>query len=80
MTRNPFELIYKVFKYVIKTKHPRQRSAFTYWEDNPPLRIDFGKIKYGGPFTTCRTSRRCQDFFPNTWDNSNHNFAYVCEF
>ena len=19
-------------------------------------------------------------FFPNTWDNSNHNFAYVCEF
>ena len=27
-------------------------SAFTYWEDDSPSRMDFGKIKYGGPFTT----------------------------
>ncbi len=25
---------------------------FTYWEDSFPSRIDLGKMKYGGPFTT----------------------------
>ena len=52
VTQNPFKLVYKVVRYAIKTKHPRQRSAFTYWEDNPPSRMDLGKVKYGGPFTT----------------------------
>ena len=52
VTQNPFKLIYKVVKYAIKNKYPRQRSAFTYCEDNLPSRIDFGKRKYGGPFTT----------------------------
>ena len=52
ITQNPFHLIYKVIKYAIKTKHPRCRSAFTYCEDDLPSRIDFGKHKYGGPFTT----------------------------
>ena len=52
ITQNPFQLIYKVIKYAIKTKHPRCRSAFTYCEDELPSRIDFGKHKYGGPFTT----------------------------
>ena len=51
-THNPFKLIYKVISYAIKHKRPRQRSAFTYCEDKIPSRIDFGKIKYGGPFTT----------------------------
>ena len=51
ITQNPFQLIYKVIKYTIKTKHPRCRSAFTYCEDDLPSRIDFGKHKYGGPFT-----------------------------
>ena len=51
-TQNPFKLIYKVIKYAIKHKHPRLRSAFTYCEDTIPSRIDFGKCKYGGPFTT----------------------------
>ncbi len=50
--QNPFMLIYKVIKYAIKTNHPRYRSAFTYCEDELPSRIDFGKHKYGGPFTT----------------------------
>ena len=50
--QNPFKLIYKVIKYAIKNKHPRQRSSFTYCEDDLPSRIDFGKSKYGGPFTT----------------------------
>ena len=51
-TQNPFKLVYKVISYAIKHKHPRQRSAFTYCEDEIPSRIDFGKSKYGGPFTT----------------------------
>ena len=52
LTNNPFKLIFKVLKYAIKTKQPRRRSAFTYCEDELPSRIDFGKSKYGGPFTT----------------------------
>ena len=52
LTQNPFKLVYNVLKYAIKTKHPRCRSAFTYCEDELPSRIDFGKSKYGGPFTT----------------------------
>ena len=30
----------------------RCKSAFTYCEDDLPSRTDFGKTKYGGPFTT----------------------------
>ena len=52
VTQNPFTLIFKVVRYAIRNKQPRQRSAFTYYEDNLPSRIDFGKHKYGGPFTT----------------------------
>jgi peptide/histidine transporter 3/4 len=51
-TQNPFKLVYKVLVYAIRNKCPRQRSAFTYCEDGIPSRIDFGKRKYGGPFTT----------------------------
>ena len=51
-TQNPFSLVYRVIKYAIKHKYPRQRSAFTYCEDALPSHIDFGKSKYGGPFTT----------------------------
>ena len=51
-TQNPFKLIYQVIKYAIQNKYPRLRSAFTYCEDTIPSRIDFGKSKYGGPFTT----------------------------
>ncbi len=42
----------KIVRYAIKNKHPMHRSAFTYCEDELPSRIDFGKTKYGGPFTT----------------------------
>ena len=47
-----FKLIYKIIKFAVVTKHLRCRSAFTYCEDELPSRIDFGKSKYGGPFTT----------------------------
>ena len=52
VTQNPFKLVYSVIRYAVKHKHPECRSAFTYCEDEPPSRIDFGKSKYGGPFTT----------------------------
>ena len=52
VTQNPFKLVYKVVKFAIKNKHPRSRSAFTYCEDELPSRLDLGKHKYGGPFTT----------------------------
>ena len=52
VTQNPFKLIYRVLKYALKHKYARQRSAFTYCEDKLPSRLDFGKNKYGGPFTT----------------------------
>ena len=41
-----------VLKYARKHKCPENRSAFTYWEEDIPPRIDLGKHKYGGPFTT----------------------------
>ena len=44
--------IYQVLKFAAKHKSPINRSAFTYWEEDIPSRIDLGKSKYGGPFTT----------------------------
>ena len=52
VTPNPFKLVFNVLKYAKNFKQPRYRSAFTYCEDELPSRIDFGKSKYGGPFTT----------------------------
>jgi peptide/histidine transporter 3/4 len=53
VTQNPFKIVYGVIKYAMKHKSPRLRSAFTYTgEEGLPSRIDFGKSKYGGPFTT----------------------------
>ena len=43
--------IYRVLKFAAKHKNPLNRSAFTYWEDDIPSRIDLGKSRYGGPFT-----------------------------
>ena len=52
VTVNPVSLIFKVLKYAAKHKNPVQRSAFTYCENEQPSRLDYGKSKYGGPFTT----------------------------
>ena len=46
------KLIYQVLKFAAKHKTPVNRSALTYWEEDIPSRIDLGKSKYGGPFTT----------------------------
>ena len=51
--RNPFKINFQVLRYAIKTnKNPWLRSTFTYWEDKHYSRIDLGKAKYDGPFTT----------------------------
>ena len=51
MLGNPLKNIFYVLRYSWKHKCPENRSAFTYWEDDIPKRIDLGKHKYGGPFT-----------------------------
>ncbi len=47
-----FKTIYRVLKFTAKHKAPLNRSALTYWEENVPSRINLGKSRYGGPFTT----------------------------
>ena len=47
---NPLKLYYGVLRFAIKNKYPLNRSAFTYWEENEPSRINLGKARYGGPF------------------------------
>ena len=49
---NPYKTVYKVLNFARKHKYPLRRSAFTYCDDDIPGRIDFGKERYGGPFTT----------------------------
>ena len=44
--------IYQVLKFAAKHKAPLNRSAFTYWEEDIPSRLDLGKSRFGGPFTT----------------------------
>ena len=48
---NPVKQIFQVLNYSAQHKQPLRRSAFTYGE-LPPSRLDLGKEKYGGPFTT----------------------------
>ena len=50
-TGNPIKLIFQVLNYARKNKYPQLRSAFTYIDEEHPSRIDFGKHKFGGPFT-----------------------------
>ncbi len=52
VTHNPLKLLRNVLLYALKTKYPRQRSAFTYWSDRPYSRLDLAKTLYGGPFST----------------------------
>ena len=51
-SKNPYKLVYRVFKFAKDHTNPIRRSAFTYCEDELPSRLDLGKEKYGGPFTT----------------------------
>ena len=49
---NPYLLTWRVVKFAAQHKKPIRRSAFTYCESDYPSRLDFGKQRYGGPFTT----------------------------
>ena len=40
-----------MLNYVRKTKYPERRSALTYFDEEAPSRLDYGKDKFGGPFT-----------------------------
>lgn len=51
VNRNPYKTVINVLKYAWKHKKAENRSAFTYWENKAPSRIDYAKIKYGGPFS-----------------------------
>ena len=51
-TMKSLKIIYKVLRFAAKHKAPVNRSALTYWEEDIPPRIDLGKSRYGGPFTT----------------------------
>ena len=48
---NPVKLIWRVIRYAWTHKQPVRRSAFTYGEP-VPSRLELGKERYGGPFTT----------------------------
>ena len=48
---NPIKLIIQVLNYTRKHRCPERRSAFTYIDEEQPTRMDFGKGKFGGPFT-----------------------------
>ena len=49
---NPFKVVIKVLDFARKHRYPPLRSAFTYCDDERPTRLDYGKVRYGGPFTT----------------------------
>ena len=49
---DPYKLISKVMCFAIRHNKPIRRSAFTFWENTRPSRLDFGKQRYGGPYTT----------------------------
>ena len=50
-TANPLTTIFRILNYARKTKYPECRSAFTYIDEEEPSRLDYGKHKFGGPFT-----------------------------
>ena len=49
---NRYKLVYNVIYFAVHHKKPIRRSAFTYCENERPSRLDFGKQRYGGPYTT----------------------------
>ena len=48
---NPLSQVFRVLAYAKSHPQPVRRSAFTYCDNRPPSRLDFGKQRFGGPFT-----------------------------
>lgn len=44
---NPYRLVYRVIKFASEHKNPIRHSAFTYYENELPSRLDLGKEKCG---------------------------------
>ena len=40
-----------MLSYARKTKYPERCSAMTYFDEEEPSQLDYGKHKFGGPFT-----------------------------
>ncbi len=51
-TSQTLNIAYQVLKFAAKHKAPLNRSALTYWEEDIPSRMDLGKSRFDGPFTT----------------------------
>ncbi len=51
-SQNPLKTVVRVLKFAATHKRPIMQSAFTYCGEAKPSRIDLGKTRYGGPFTT----------------------------
>lgn len=50
-SKRTLKTFFNILKFAAKHKSPIYRSAFTYWEEKIPSRIDLAKSRYGGPFT-----------------------------
>ena len=50
--RYAYIMVWSLVPVICSGLVPVNRSALTYWEEDIPSRIDLGKSKYGGPFTT----------------------------
>ena len=48
---NTFKQVFSVLNYARKTSYPKRRSALTYFDEEEPSRLDYGKEKFGGPFS-----------------------------
>ena len=48
---SPLKTAFKVLNYARKTKYPEHRSAYIFIDEKEPSRLDYGKHKFGGPFT-----------------------------
>ena len=48
---SPLKTAFRVLNYSCKTKYPERRSALTYIDEEEPSRLDYGKQKFGGPFS-----------------------------
>ena len=49
---NPYRTVFNVLNFARRHRHPLQRSAFTYCDDERPSRLDLAKERFGGPFST----------------------------
>ena len=50
-SKDPYKVAINVLIYAKNNKSPHRRSAFTFWEDEIPSRIDLAKTKYGGLYS-----------------------------